>query len=412
MLYIGIDLHGKQMTVCVRNEAGDAVLQRQVSTRPASVDEFLEQIHAAEGGESYVALLEVCGFHDWLVKRLQGDDRCRDVVVIHPDQRSKTKTDRRDASKLSELLWVNRQRLLAGERAKGVRRVYQPTDDERQDRQLTSVRMRAGRQRTRTINQMRYLLRRNNLEWERPTKTFQTRKVKQWLKTLPLDETDRLEMDHLLEQWELWDRQIDQLDERIAQRFALSDAAKLLATIVGVSCYMALAIASRIGDVSRFVRGRSLANFLGLTPGSRSSGDVRRLGSITKQGSRMVRFMLGQLTVHVLKTDGKMRAWYKRIKRRRGAKIARVAVMRRLSVIMWHMLSKQEAYRHGGPPRNTRRASQRLEDHCVCKDREVLRAEIAEQQRAAVAGSAAGSTGSSPLSRRKTPPRRAAASTQ
>ena len=50
-----------------------------------------------------------------------------------------------------------------------------------------------------------------------------------------------------------------------------------------------------------------------------------------------------------------MRRWYQRIKQRRGAKIARVAVMRRTAVIIWHMLSKQEAYRYGGTPAPSRR---------------------------------------------------------
>ena len=84
MLYLGIDLHLKQMTVSLRNEGGDVVLRRQVSTRWKKVDEFLEQVHqeGADGGDSYVAILEVCGFHDWLVKRLEADGRCQDVMVV------------------------------------------------------------------------------------------------------------------------------------------------------------------------------------------------------------------------------------------------------------------------------------------------------------------------------------------
>jgi transposase len=65
-------------------------------------------------------------------------------------------------------------------------------------------------------------------------------------------------------------------------------------------------------------------------------GNRDRLGSITKQGSAMARFILGQLVMHVLRRDPWMKAWYGRIKRRRGAKIARVAVMRRLATIIWH----------------------------------------------------------------------------
>lgn len=57
--------------------------------------------------------------------------------------------------------------------------------------------------RTQTLNQIHKILRRRNLEWERPTKTFQTRKVIGWLKTLELDEMDRLTLNQLLLQWKL-----------------------------------------------------------------------------------------------------------------------------------------------------------------------------------------------------------------
>src|SRR5215468_11085226 len=90
--------------------------------------------------------------------------------------------------------------------------------------------------------------------------------------------------------------------------------------------------------------------FLGLTPGCRSSGDTERVGSITKIGSRMVRYLLAQAIQHLLRRDGSIRAWYQRIKRRRGSKIARVAVMRRTASIMWRMLSTGEPWRPGGSP--------------------------------------------------------------
>jgi transposase len=371
MLYMGDDLHSKQMTVEVRNEAGDVVVRRQVSMRPAKVEEFLEQLHQIGDGK-YVVLMEVCGFHDWLVRRLKADPYCQGVLLIQPEQASKQKTDRRDASRLSEILWVNRERLVAGQSVQGVRCVYQPTEEERRDRQITSQRQRLGRRRTQTINQVRHILRRNNLEWERPTKGFQTKKVKRWLSTLALDAMERLEMDQLLEQWELWDRQIAQCEERMAERFSRSVAAQLLTTIVGVSCYMALAIASRIGEIQRFRSGRSLANFFGLVPGSRSSGERQRQGSITKQGSPLVRFLLGQLVLHVLRKDGKLRAWYKGIKKRRGSKIARVAVMRRLTGILWRMLSKQEAYCYEGVTESRRADPASASEACVLPERAAL----------------------------------------
>ena len=63
----------------------------------------------------------------------------------------------------------------------------------------------------------------------------------------------------------------------------------------------------------------------------------------------------GQLVLHFLKQDPKMRKWYRNTKLRRGSKIARVAVMRRITTVFWHMLTHEEAYSIGGPPPRLRR---------------------------------------------------------
>jgi transposase len=159
-------------------------------------------------------------------------------------------------------------------------------------------------------------------------------------------------MDQLLVQWQLWDQQIENVEAEIRQRQAQSKTAVVLATIPGCGAYSSLALASRLGSIKRFPRPGSLANYWGLTPGCRNSGEVTdRLGSITKQGSAMARFILGQLVLHVLRRDAWTKAWYSRIKRRRGSKIARVAVMRRLATVIWHMVTHNEPYVAGGPPR-------------------------------------------------------------
>ena len=111
MLYLANDQHRKQLTVNLRNEAGDVILKRQVSTEWARVRAFLAEVRersVREGG--FVAIVEVCGFNDWFVTLL-AEYGCRETMVIQPEKRSKKKTDRRDANALGELLWVNRQRL-------------------------------------------------------------------------------------------------------------------------------------------------------------------------------------------------------------------------------------------------------------------------------------------------------------
>lgn len=354
MLYLAIDQHSKQLTVCVRDDAGEVVQRRQVSTRNEKVQAFFEDL--VERDPDFMAILEVCGFNDWLIEVLE-KLKCREIVLIHPEKASKKKTDRRDANKLCELLWLNRDRLADGAKPQGLRRVYIATPSEQVDRQLTSLRKRAAQHRTRTLNKIHRILHRHNLMWDYPTKTFQTQRGRDWLERVALPHVDRVEMDMLLAQWKLWDQQLEELDKEIAERTmpaegeVMSDA-QLVATTPGISHYGGLALASRIGNVQRFPQPRSLPNYFGITPGCRNSGNAtHRLGSITKQGSTIARFILGQAVVHVLKKDAKIRRWYRRIKSRRGAKIARVAVMRRLTTIIWHMLTHRVPYYVGGPPK-------------------------------------------------------------
>ena len=405
--------HSKQLTVNARNDDGDSVLRRQVSTKWEALEIFFQefqQLSHDQGG--YVAVVEVCGFNDWLIERLPKWG-CKEVILVQPEERQRQKTDRRDANRLSELLWINRERLLNGRRVQGIRRVYIPTQQERDDRRITALRRNVGTRLTRAINAVRHLLRRHNLEQDCPTKGIQTQAARKWLKALELSELDRLEMNYLLALWESHEKERDELEKTIAARQVKNkkaatvaspgqlhlsgvsesrhdcrqkphssfprrressssahginwipafagmtadsgdlDAIALVASLFGAGAYTSLGLASRVGPIDRFPRPRSLSNYFGVTPGSRNSGEAtQRLGSITKRGSAMARFLLGQLVLHVLRRDPQMRKWYKGIKKRRGAKIARVAVMRRLVTIIWHMLKYDEAYVPGGPPR-------------------------------------------------------------
>jgi len=228
--------------------------------------------------------------------------------------------------------------------------VQPPTAQEADDRQLTALRARLTKKRTAVLNGIHKILRKHNLEQECPTKVFQTKKVRRWLAEMDLPAMDRLELNLLLPQWKLLDEHLEVVEAKIAERAEADGRAKLLESMPGIGHYSAVAIASRIGSIERFKRPDSLANYFGLTPGCRNSGEAtQRLGSITKPGSKIVRYLLGQAVVKVLRFDGVMRGWYKRIKKRRGSKIGRVAVMRRLATIMWHMLKRKQAYRYELP---------------------------------------------------------------
>ena len=363
MLYLGIDQHRKQLTVNLRDEAGDVVLRRQVSTRWIAVRSFFEDLkRRAEPAGGYLAIVEVCGFNHWLLALLQ-ERGCRQVILVQADQRRKQKTDRRDANQLCELLWVNRQRLQEGKKVQQLRVVQPASPADEQARQATALMWRVSQKQTRTLNGIHHLLLKHNLHQECPTKGLQTRRARQWLTQLALPAIDRLEMDQLLEQWDLWKRQRETLRAEVERQQQARVDALLVATIPGAGAFSSLGLACRVGDLARFDNADSLANYWGLTPGCRNSGESQqRLGSITKQGSALARFILAQLVLHVLRRDGAMRRHYQRIKMRRGSKIARVAVMRRLATILWHMLKHDQPYRLSAAPPGRRQDDPR----CAC----------------------------------------------
>ena len=263
MLYVGIDQHRKQLTVNVRDEGGQIVLRRQVSTVWDRVTAFLDDLDersVACGG--YVAVVEICGFNDWLLKSLKAREAtCRQTIVVQPETQSSHKTDRRDASGLSELLWVNRDRLLAGRKVNGLRCIRRPSVEDQADRQLTSLRVTSGRELTRTVNRIKSILRRHNVEQECPTKGIGTRRARVWLTALPLSVVERLELNQLLLRWDQFAAQRKQLEAMIVERQKQNRAAIILASIPGAAAYSSLALACRVGDVRRFPHPRSLANY-------------------------------------------------------------------------------------------------------------------------------------------------------
>ena len=346
MLYLGIDQHARQLTISLRDDSGDVLLARQVSTQPQKIQAFFTRLtrERLRSGEPFIAVLEVCGFNDWLIELLH-DYRCQQVILIQPEERKRCKTDRRDAASLSELLWVNRDRFLAGKPVRGLRQVVIPGTTDQENRRLTTLRKEASQRRTQVINKIKHILRRFNLHWDLPTKTFPTQQALEWLSQVTLPEFDRLEMNYLIIDLKRAQQRIEELEQLIIERCEESPDAQLLQSMPGISYFTAISLACRISCIERFPRARSLANYWGLTPGCRNSGEhQQRLGRITKAGSSIARWLLAQVAHQALRKDPRLREWYKRIKRRRGSKIARVAVMRKLATVIWQMLSKRQTY--------------------------------------------------------------------
>lgn len=234
MLYLAIDLHKDQITINLRNEQGIVIQKEQVSTNHDKINDFFADIlKQSKRCRGYMAILEVCGFHEWLVKKLD-EFHCREIILVQPDNNSNKKTDRRDANTLGEFLWNNRLHILNGQRPNGIRRIYQPTALESEIRQLAGLRTHLVQLRTKVINKVRGILRKHNHIQDSPSNDFKTKKVRQWLKTFELPLVDRMETDILLEQWAMYDKQILATEGELIKRGEMDPRVHHLISIPGI----------------------------------------------------------------------------------------------------------------------------------------------------------------------------------
>ncbi len=175
-------------------------------------------------------------------------------------------------------------------------------------------------------------------------------KGRAWLRAqvLPADEHVAIER-HLEE----YDRQTaaQKAVERDIAGIALDDAnVRRLMTIPGIDMVVAVGMMAAIGRIDRFAAPEKLVAYLGLNPSVRQSGDGRaHHGRITKRGSSQARHLLVEAAWQAMRSPGPMRAFYERVRARRGAHVAAVAVARKLAVLIWHMLTKGEDYAWGRP---------------------------------------------------------------
>jgi hypothetical protein len=160
---------------------------------------------------------------------------------------------------------------------------------------------------------------------------------------LPIEQRETLES--CLRQIDFLDSEIAILERGIAEHALHSDAIKRLMTVPGVSLMTATTFIAAVGDVRRFPDPRKLVSYLGLDPKVRQSGiGAARHGRISKQGAAQVRQMLAEAAFVAVSTAGPLRAFYERVRARRGSQIAIVAVARKLAVLFWHLLSREQDY--------------------------------------------------------------------
>jgi transposase len=330
MRFIGLDVHRDFCEVAIA-EGGRVRSAGRIETSVESLELFVGSL----GADDAVALEATSG-----AAKIAGliEPHVARVVVANTRKlaaisQAKAKTDRLDARTLARLL------------ASGyLEEVWAPDDQTRALRRLTSRRARLVRARTRAKNEVHGVLARN-LCPRPPVVHLFSKAGRRWLAGLDLPVDELLTLEGCLRQIDFLDAEIDRLEAVLARHALDSEEIRRLMTIPGVNVLTAAAFMASVGDIGRFSTPRQLVSYLGLDPRVRQSGnEAARHGRISKAGSAEARHMLGEVAWKVARTPGPMRAFFERVRARRGQQVAATATARKLAVLFWHLLTRGEDY--------------------------------------------------------------------
>ena len=323
MIIIGCDYHpGFQQIACVNTETGE-LDERRLNHR-----EEAEQFYWDLEGRGFAIRvgMEASGHGHWF-ERLLGELHFElwigDAAAIKTKRVRKQKTDRQDAQLLLTLMMEDR-----------FPRIWVPGPENRDLRQLLWHRHRLVQMRTRIMNQLHVValnegVRRKKALW-RPA----GRKELESLVLAPWASRRRQDLLDLLDQLT---PKIQELSRALEEEVEKREVARRLMTHPGVGPLTALAFELVIGSPARFRCGKQIASYVGLVPAEDSSGDRRRLGHISKQGNSLVRFLLVEAAQVTVRTQPQWRSKFFHLAMRRGRKIAKVAMARKLAVHLYWM---------------------------------------------------------------------------
>jgi transposase len=329
-IFIGIDVHRRTYAVsCIC----DGVLVKRC-TSPASPEHFIQFVRRSFAGAEICSVYEA-GFSGFGLHRYLSRNGIESIVVHAAAvevSAKKRKTDKRDSRKLAEQL--------AAGRLRGIRI---PTEEEENRRLLTRTREQLMRHRRRVMNQIRLRFHHFSLLELDYRQVLTQTKVKEVLSGAVSEEL-RTSIEALLSLWQHLDTQIKLLDQRIKEQAAKDPLEEVYRSVPGFGPLTSRILATELGDMSQFAQERALFSFTGLTPGEDSSGETRRLGHISREGSGRLRCVLVEAAWRAITVDPGLAEAFRRIAVRAGAKRAIVAIARKLIGRARAILRKKELY--------------------------------------------------------------------
>ena len=331
MIIVGGDFHPSYQQIAFLDTESGEVEERSLTHAGTEAEQFygkfarpaLVGMEAVGNSQWFVGLLERWGHEVWI----------GDAAQIRASNVRQQKTDRRDAGHILKLLIEGR-----------FPRIWTPSAEMRDHRQLLIHRHRLVQLRTRVKNELQHLALNQGLQWKRKLWTAEGR-VK--LETLTLERWTARRRHDLLQLLAMLEGQLELLNQAVAEVAEAYPSVRLLMTQPGVGPVTALAFVLTIGDVGRFSRSKQVSSYVGLIPREHSSGGKQRMGSISKQGNRLLRTLLVEAAQSVVRFDPEFRKEYQHRCHQKHRAVAKVAAARKLAVRLYWMLRTQTPYPQG-----------------------------------------------------------------
>jgi transposase len=331
MLIIGLDYHPSFQQIAFVDEETGECEERRLMHSNQEAENFYRELK--KRGVSVRVGMEATGHARWfeaLMTELGFELWIGDPAQIKAKRVRKQKTDRQDAQLLLRLLIEKR-----------FPRVWVPSLENRDLRQLLWHRHRLVQMRTRLMNQLQAVAMNEGV---RRKKGLWSKSGRAQLEAFLLAPWATRRRKDLLELFDRLTPTITELSTAIEQEGKKLPAAVRLMTHPGVGPLTGLAFVLIIGPPERFRCGKQIGSYLGLIPCEDSSAGKQRLGHISKQGNSLMRFLLVEAAQIAVRDDPNWRRKFLHLAMRRGRKIAKVAMARKLAIDLYWMLRKEWNY--------------------------------------------------------------------
>lgn len=327
--YLGIDVHKHRCVYTELNPEGNILRRGSFGNNLDEVSNFGSTL---KGGENLV--LEPVLNYLWLLDNLEPYVDSVHIATPHKVRiiaESKCKTDKYDSRMLAELLRVN-----------FLPESWIPPQEIRTLRNIIRQRHRLVKTVIMYKNYIRHLLFSHGITLK--VSNIASVKARCEIKKLYLSDSTRQSVEQCLQIIGNLGEMIDTLDEEIASKSSGVEMITLLQTIPGIGQLWSATIYAEIGNINRFNNAKAFASYTGLVPSVRSSGESSHYGNITYQGSRPLRNALVEATIRTVRRSPSLNRMYHRIMYRSNLQKARVAVARKLAVIIYKMLINSEPF--------------------------------------------------------------------